>query len=126
LLGAQTTVAGHHVSGHRLDGDVQVLACARAMGPQRHVGLLRPAERLDHAGCVAQNRAEFGHGRIVKVRDGHDVLFWADDKGSEIHRANDVVHHPPSGLVDDAPGRSPPPGKQIASETPHHVHVHQT
>jgi len=126
LLRAQTPVAGHHSSGHRLDHDVQVLTRARAMGPQRHVGLLRPAERLDHAGSVAQNRAKFRHGRIIKVRDRYDVLSRADDQGPEIHRANDVVDHPPSGLVNDTSGQSPPPGQKIASETSHHVHVRQT
>ena len=63
------------------------------------------------------------HGRIIKVRNSYDVLLRSDDQGPEIHRANDVVHHPPSGLVDDASGQSPPPGKKIASETSHHVHV---
>jgi hypothetical protein len=124
LLRSQTTVAGHYSGGDRLDCDMQVLPRARAMGPQRHVGLLRPAERFDNAGSVAQNRAEFGCGRIIKVRDGHDVLFRADDQGPEIHRANDVVHHPPTGLMNDASRQDPPPSKKIASETSHHVHVH--
>jgi hypothetical protein len=126
LLRAQTTVAGHHSSGHRLDRDMQVLTRTRAMGPQRHVSLLRPAERLDNAGRVAQNRAKFRHGRIIKVRDSHDVLLRRDDQGPEIHRANDVVHHPPSGLVNHASGQSPPPSTKITSETSHHVHARQT
>ncbi len=124
LLRSQTTVTGHHSSGHRLDRDVQVLTGARAMGPQRQVSLLRPAERLHDTGRVAQDRAKFRHGRITKVRDSHDVLFRADDQGPQIHRANDVVHHPLIGLVNDASGQSPPPGKKVASETSHHSHVH--
>jgi len=87
LLSAQTTVADNHSGGHRLDRDMQVLTRARAVGPQRHVGLLRPAERLDNAGRVAQNGAKFRYGRIIKVRDSYDVLLRRDDQGPEIHHA---------------------------------------
>ena len=100
-----------------------MLTRAHAMRPRRHVGLLGPAERLDDTGRVAQNRAKFRYGRIIKICDSHDVLFGADDKGAEIYRANDVVHYPPSGLVDDASGQSPPPGKKIILKYPHHVHA---
>ncbi len=86
LLGSKTTVAGHHSCRYRLDRDVQMLTRAHAMRPRRHVGLLGPAERLDDTGRVAQNRAKFRYGRIIKICDSHDVLFGADDKGAEIHQ----------------------------------------
>src|ERR1700722_4568652 len=76
------------------------------------------------ASILAANCSErIRHGRIIKVRNSYDVLLRSDDQGPEIHRANDVVHHPPSGLGNHASGQSPPPSTKITSKTSHHVHV---
>jgi hypothetical protein len=77
---------------------VQVLAgggpAAATVRPQAHVGLLGPAQRLDHAGGVAQQRAELGRGRVVEVAHGHHVLARPDDQRAEVHRPDHVVHRP--------------------------------
>jgi hypothetical protein len=104
LLGAQTAVAGPYLSGHRLDRDVQVLARVAAVRPHADVGLLGLAHRLHNTSGIAQQGAEFRRCRVVELRNGHDVLSRTDDQGAEIHRTDGVVHHPSSGLMQDAPG----------------------
>ncbi|MFJ2172735.1 hypothetical protein ACIOHE_07505 [Streptomyces sp. NPDC087851] len=74
---------------------------------------------------IAQQGAEIRRRRVVELRDGHDVVSRADDQGAEIHRTDDVVHHPRSGLVQDTPGQFPAPGQKVTTKTPRHIHAHQ-
>jgi hypothetical protein len=125
LLGSQTAIAGHHSGGDWLDSEVEVLARRGAMRPQAHVGLLGLAERLDDTCGVAQHGTELRRSAVVELGHSHDVLSRPDDEGSEIHRAQDMVHHPGRGLVNDASGQGPPAGKEITSEASDDVHARQ-
>jgi hypothetical protein len=83
--------------------------------PHADVGLLRPADRLDHTGGVAQQRAELGRRGIVEVRDRQDVVARCDDQRAEVEPADGVVDDPARGLVDDAARHVAPTGGDLAA-----------
>ncbi|MFD5478543.1 hypothetical protein [Streptomyces hawaiiensis] len=65
---------------------------------------------------IPQHGAEFRRCRVVELRDSYDMLPRTDGQGAEIHRTDDVVHHPGSAFLQDASGQLPAPA---ASSRPH-------
>ena len=126
LLGAQPAVWRPHLSGHRLDRDVQVLTRALAVRPHADVGLLGPRGRVPPLPCRRdprrprcgpadrRSRCRDSSGRRrgspprQRFRAGH--LRAAPDARSE-GRTRSTPSHP------RAPAHTEPAATRSAAET---------